>query len=141
MKVTCDREALLAAAQTAAAVAPTRSPKPILQNIKFEVSDGAAAILLATDLEVGIRIQKFLAFRSTWAGKLPCCRWAASARSMRESSDESLRLESDGGSTLVRGEWSELNFSPAENPQEFPAVADFNESAFHELSCRGCCES
>ena len=35
MKVTCDRESLLAAFQTAAAVVPSRSPKPILQNIKL----------------------------------------------------------------------------------------------------------
>ena len=56
MKVTCDREALLAAFQTAAAVAPTRSPKPILQNVKLEVTE-KSAIMLATDLEVGIRIQ------------------------------------------------------------------------------------
>ena len=50
MKVTCDREALLTAFQTAAAVVPTRSPKPILQNIKLEVSE-SGAILLATDLD------------------------------------------------------------------------------------------
>ncbi len=54
MKVNCDREALLAAFQTAAAVAPSRSPKPILQNVKLEVSE-TSAIVLATDLEVGVR--------------------------------------------------------------------------------------
>ena len=48
MKVTCDREALLSAFQTASAVVPSRSPKPILQNIKLEV-DEKGAILLATD--------------------------------------------------------------------------------------------
>ena len=32
------------------------SPKPILQNLKFDVTN-SGAILLATDLEVGIRIQ------------------------------------------------------------------------------------
>ena len=39
MKITCDREKLLAAFQTAAMVAPTRSPKPILQNVKLEVTE------------------------------------------------------------------------------------------------------
>ena len=40
MKVTCDREKMLPAFQTAAAVAPARSPKPILQNVKLEVTEG-----------------------------------------------------------------------------------------------------
>ena len=55
MKITFEREKFHAAFQTAAAVAPARSPKPILQNVKLEVAaDGAT--LMATDLEVGIRI-------------------------------------------------------------------------------------
>ena len=56
MKISCDREQLLQAFQTVASVAPSRSPKPILQNVKLEVT-GDAATLLATDLEVGIRHQ------------------------------------------------------------------------------------
>ena len=38
MKVTCDREKLWHAFQTASGVAPSRSPKPILQNVKMEVT-------------------------------------------------------------------------------------------------------
>jgi DNA polymerase-3 subunit beta len=132
MKVTCDREALLTAFQTAAAVVPTRSPKPILQNIKLEVSD-KGAILLATDLEIGIRIQASgIQVQVAGSAILPLGRFGSI---LRESSDAVLRLESDGQGTLVRGERSEFKL-PAENPQEFPAVADFNESAFHELSAR-----
>ena len=40
MKIQCEREKLLHAFQTAASVAPSRSPKPILQNLKLEVHDG-----------------------------------------------------------------------------------------------------
>ena len=40
MKATCDREKLLHAFQMAASVAPARSPKPILQNLKLEVTGG-----------------------------------------------------------------------------------------------------
>jgi DNA polymerase-3 subunit beta len=54
---------------------------------------------------------------------------------LRESSDATLHLESDPQGTLVRGERSEFKL-PAENPQEFPAVADFTESAYHELAAR-----
>ena len=54
MKITCNREKMWHAFQTVSSVAPSRSPKPILQNVKLEVEpDGA--ILMATDLEVGIR--------------------------------------------------------------------------------------
>jgi DNA polymerase-3 subunit beta len=132
MKVTCDRETLLAAFQTAAAVVPARSPKPILQNIKLEVSD-QGAILLATDLEIGIRIQVAgIQAHVPGSAILPLGRFGSI---LRESSDSTLQLESDGQGTLVRGERSEFKL-PAENPQEFPAVAEFNESAFHEVSAR-----
>jgi DNA polymerase III subunit beta len=132
MKVTCDREKLLAAFQTAAAVVPTRSPKPILQNIKLEVSD-SGAILMATDLEVGIRIQVD-GIQAQVAGSaiLPISRFGSI---LRESSDATLHLESDGQATHVRGERSEFKL-PAENPQEFPAVADFTDKVYHELSAR-----
>ena len=45
MKLVCEREPLAAAYQTAAAVAPTRSPKPILQNVKLTAADGKAIML------------------------------------------------------------------------------------------------
>ena len=132
MKVTCDRESLLAAFQTAAAVVPSRSPKPILQNIKLEVSD-AGAILLATDLEIGIRLQvPGIQVQTAGSAILPLGRFNSI---LRESSDATLQIESDGKATLVRGERSEFKL-PAENPQEFPAVADFNEKSYHELSAR-----
>jgi len=132
MKVTCDREAFLAAFQTAAAVVPSRSPKPILQNIKLEVTD-QSAILLATDLEIGIRIQvPGIQAQVPGSAILPLGRFGSI---LRESSDATLRLESDGQGTLLRGELSEFKL-PAENPQEFPTVADFNETSFHELPAR-----
>ena len=37
MKITCNREKMLHAFQTVAAIAPARSPKAILQNVKLEV--------------------------------------------------------------------------------------------------------
>jgi len=55
MKITCDREKLQHAFAAVAAVAPTRSPKPILQNVKLELGEDRAT-LTGTDLEVGIRL-------------------------------------------------------------------------------------
>jgi DNA polymerase III subunit beta len=132
MKVTCDREQLLAAFQTAAAVAPSRSPKPILQNVKLEVTE-TSAIVLATDLEVGVRtLVPGIDVQVPGAAILPVARFGSI---LRESSDDQLRLEADEQGTLVRGERSEFRL-PAENPHEFPAVADFNESKYHALSAR-----
>jgi DNA polymerase III subunit beta len=132
MKVACQREKLLAAFQTAASVAPTRSPKPILQNVKLEVTK-EDAVLLATDLEVGIRIH-VSGFEVASPGTviLPLARFGPI---LRESTDETLHLETDGKGTVVRGERSEFKL-PAENPAEFPNVADFGEQKFHELSAR-----
>lgn len=48
MKITCDREELSTAFHTAAMVAPSKSPKPILQNVMIDASDGQVT-LMATD--------------------------------------------------------------------------------------------
>ncbi len=132
MKVTCDREKLLAAFQTAASVAPVRSPKPILTNVKLEVND-TGALLLATDLEVGVRIQvPGVDTQVGGSAVLPISRFGAI---LRESGDEQLRLETDGQATVVRGQRSEFRL-PAEDPHEFPAIATFQEQKYHELPAR-----
>ncbi len=56
MKITASRDALLAAYTPAAAVAPTRSPKPILQSVKVAAGDGDdSCVFSATNLELGLR--------------------------------------------------------------------------------------
>jgi DNA polymerase-3 subunit beta len=132
MKVTCDREKLLAAFQIAAAVAPARSPKPILQNVKLEVTKDSA-IVMATDLEIGVRVNVAgIQADAPGSAVLSIDRFG---RILRETSDATLRLETDGHGTQVRGERSEFKL-PAENPDEFPAVAGFNEKKYHELPAR-----
>lgn len=132
MKVTCNREKLLAAYQTAASVAPSRSPKPILQNVKIEVTPEATT-LMATDLEVGIRVTvPGVEVETPGAAILPLARFGPI---LRESSDEMLHLESNDQGTLVRGERSEFKL-PAENPDEFPAIAQFAEERYHEVPAR-----
>ena len=55
MKALCNREGLLAAFGMVSGVVPARSPKPILQNVKLVADAEEGSILMATDLEVGIR--------------------------------------------------------------------------------------
>jgi DNA polymerase-3 subunit beta len=132
MKLVCDREKFAQAFLMAASVAPSRSPKPVLSNVKLEATkDGAT--MLGTDLEVGIRLEiAGLDVEVPGSVLLPIGRVGAI---VRESSDEKLTIESDGRKTQIRGQWSEFNL-PSENPAEFPAVVSFSESKYHELSAR-----
>jgi len=132
MKATCQRDKLLHAFQMAASVAPSRSPKPILQNVKLELTM-EGAMLMGTDLEVGIRIA-VPGFTVEAAGSviLPRDRFG---KILAESSDETLSIESTGGKISVRGQRSEFNL-PSENPDEFPSVLGFDEQKYHEMPAR-----
>lgn len=132
MKIICNREKLLHAFQTVAAVAPSRSPKPILQNVKLEV--GADSVtLMATDLEVGIRYEAAgVEVEAPGAAVLPAARFGSI---LRESSDVTVRIESDREGTVVRGERSQLKL-PSEDPQDFPPITQFGEASYYELSGR-----
>ena len=132
MKLTCEREKLLHAFQTAAGVVPPRSPKPILENAKLEATPERAT-LMATDLEIGIRID-VPGFEIQAPGDvvLPIRRFGAI---LRESSDEKLHLESDGPRTLVRGQQSEWQL-PSQNPDEFPTVGAFDQERYHQMPSR-----
>jgi DNA polymerase-3 subunit beta len=132
MKVTCNRESLLAAFQTAATVVPTRSPKPILKNVRIDVTP-EGAIVMATDMEIGIRIEvpdvevempgSFVAPVSLFGSIL------------RETSDEKLQIEAGSNGTKVWGQHSEFKM-PFQNPDEFPVVANFSETAYHEVPAK-----
>lgn len=132
MKLICDREKLLAAFQTASSFAPSRSPKAILNNIKLDVS-ATSAVILATDLEVGIRVAvPNVTAEVPGAVVLPIQRFGSI---LRENSDANLRIETDGQVVQVRGERSEFKL-PSEDPEAFPNIAEFNETRYHELPAR-----
>jgi len=132
MKATCERDKLQHAFQMASSVAPARSPKPILQNIKMEVTaDGA--ILMGTDLEMGIRIEvPGFSVETPGSVVLPRDRFG---KILAENSDEKLDLESDDRKVLVRGQRSEFHL-PSENPKEFPDVIAFEAEKYHEMPAR-----
>ncbi len=131
MKVRCVREPLLAALQSASAVVPARSPKPVLTNVKLE-ADRESAVVSATDLEVGIRIAiEGVETTAPGAVLLPSGRLAAI---VRESAPGTVfDIHTDGTATIVKAPRSEFRL-PAEDPLEFPAVATFPSDSGHELS-------
>ncbi|MFM8283362.1 MAG: DNA polymerase III subunit beta, partial [Planctomycetaceae bacterium] len=131
MNVRCLREPLLAALQSAAAVVPSRSPKPVLTNVKLE-ADGTAAVVSATDLEVGIRIMlEGVETRAPGAVLLPSARLAAIVR--ESAPGTAFDIQSDGTAVLVKAPRSEFRL-PAEDPLEFPAVATFPADACYEIA-------
>jgi DNA polymerase-3 subunit beta len=132
MRFTCNRESLLAAFQTAATVVPARSPKVILKNVRIDVSP-QSAMVMATDMEVGIRIEVAdIEVESPGNFVAPVSLFGSI---LRESSDEKLRIEATPEGTAVSGERSEFKM-PYQNPDEFPLVATFQETAYHEVPAR-----
>lgn len=132
MKLEIPREKLSHAFQTAATVAPPRSPKPVLQNVKLDVAEGMAT-LMATDLEVGIRIDlPDISTATPGSVLLPTDRFGAI---LRECSGAQFSIESDGRRITVQAEHSQFHL-PAENPDEFPSVSAFAEEAYHKMPAR-----
>lgn len=133
MKIQCEREPLAAAFQLAASVAPARSPKEILQNVKISAADGILT-LTATDMEVGIRLEvkEGVEIEQEGAALLPVARTNAI---LRESNDPTLSIETDDSGVKISGSRSKFRL-PGANPDEFPRVVAFEESAYHEIPKR-----
>lgn len=130
MKIACNREALLSSFQTAATIAPSRSPKPVLQNVKIEAKKDQT-ILMATDMELGIRIAvSDVEVETEGSAVLPVARFGSL---LRENSDEKLYITADSDGISVKGERSKFKL-PAHNPDEFPNVEGFSDDAYFEVS-------
>ncbi len=132
MKIISNRQQLLNAFQTAASVAPTRSPKPILQNVKLVAEDGHAT-LSATDTEVGIQLRvEGIEVVSPGALVLPVSRVGSI---LRESIDEQLEISTDGNTIEINGSRSKFKLA-AEDPAAFPEVISFEEESYHVVSAK-----
>ncbi|TWU57870.1 DNA polymerase III subunit beta [Rubripirellula reticaptiva] len=133
MKITCQRESLTNAFSLAASIAPTRSPKEILQNVKVTAAGGKLT-LTATDMEVGIRLEleDGVEIEVEGTALLPVQRTMAI---LRESNDETISMETDDSGIRVRGSRSKYRL-PGNDPDEFPAVAGFDEEKYHVLPTR-----
>jgi DNA polymerase-3 subunit beta len=131
MKALCNRDGLLTAFGMVSGVVPARSPKPILQNVKLVADSEEGSILMATDLEVGIRY-RVLGVKVDRPGSviLPTARMASI---LRTSLDEELAVEAEDEHLLVRGLHSEWKL-PNEAPDLFPEVPDFAATGYHVIA-------
>jgi DNA polymerase-3 subunit beta len=130
MRSTFEREKFHAAFQLASSVIAQRTPKPILRNVLMEVAPQMTT-LTATDLDVGLRVPVAgvdvdvpgrLALPADEMGAL-----------LREMSDPSLHLESDGAHLVVRGERSEFRLNLF-NVDEFPRLPEFGGEVLFEVA-------
>ena len=110
----------MTACQLVNTVIPARSPMPVYQGIKVIADDRMT--LLATDLDVGIRHQlEGVRIEEPGVAVWPAARIIAI---LRESSCESVRIDSDARQTHVAANGSDYEL-PAEDPATF---ADFCEA-------------
>jgi DNA polymerase-3 subunit beta len=129
MKLYCERESLLSDTQLASAAVATRDIKPILKNLKA-IAAGDKCTLMATDLEMGIRLElRSPKVQDPGSAILPAARFASI---LREATDEHLTVEADGQRCVVTGASNEFEM-PGEDPEEFPDVPSFSDKQFHEL--------
>src|SRR5437016_8971784 len=130
MKIVCHREGLLAACQLASAAIATRDVKPVLRNIKAIV-DSDRCTLMATDLELGIRLEvRGIKVDEPGEALLPTGRLV---NILRESTDEEMTIEAGPDKCVVRGNTNEFDM-PGEDASAFPDVPAFAEEKYHELS-------
>jgi len=130
MKVACDRATLTRGVQVASGVVAPRSPKPALGCIKMEAGEGAVT-LLATDLEVGIRIglQK-MEVTEPGAGLVPADRFHAILRELEEdtvsitSTEQETTIEAPNAHFAVLGD----------DPADFPPVPEFPDEGAFEIA-------
>jgi DNA polymerase-3 subunit beta len=130
VKIKINRESFLRVFQVAAAVAPARSPKTILQNVKLDVSK-KEGILTATDTEVGVRLNvPDLEIITPGSAVVPVSRLSMI---LRESNDEILEIDASEDKTLITGQNSRFELQ-AQNPDEFPEVASFEDKDYYEIN-------
>ncbi|MFK7767564.1 MAG: DNA polymerase III subunit beta [Mariniblastus sp.] len=130
MKIKINRESFFKVFQIAAAVAPARSPKMILQNVKLDVSKDEG-ILTATDTEVGVRLTvPDLEVITPGSAVVPVARLSMI---LRETSDDVLEIDASADKTLITGANSRFELQ-AQNPDEFPDVASFDDKDYYEIS-------
>jgi DNA polymerase III subunit beta len=125
----CQRGMLTTAFQTVSAVVPTRTPKAILQSVRLEASK-ERAVLIGTDQEVGIRhVLAGAEVERPGEILLPTSRVLLI---LRELQSESVVIETTDAGIVIRGERAEYRLG-AQDPAEFPVVAEFGELPGHSV--------
>lgn len=128
MRAICNRGALLNAFGMVSGIVPSRSPKPILQNVKLCAEQGTTSVLMGTDLEVGIRHEvSGISVQEAGSVILPA---AQIGSILRTSGDDELAFSTSDAQLVIQGTQATFTL-PIENASLFPEVPDFGVSSFH----------
>lgn len=117
----------------AAAVAPTRSPKAILQNVLFDFDPERGSELIATDLEKGLRI-RLIGVKADAPGRLVLPRFRF-AEILKTTRDSELILELEGDTLHVGGLRSRYKLT-TEDATLYPDVPDFTAAEYVSLAAK-----
>ena len=118
LKLTLPRRPLADRFGTAANVTPTRTPKPVLQNVLLTVTEGQV-ILSATDLELSVTLP-LTGVQCDGDGSvlLPAAKFG---KILATVPDDEIVVESDGEKLLIRGGRSRFTL-PCAAVETYPAI-------------------
>lgn len=129
MKVKFNRSALQEALTLVTGIIPARTPKPILQCLRITTQDAAVKIA-ATDLEIGITcLVSQVEITEPGEIVIPADKLFSI---VRESFDEVVAVEATESAVNILGSDSHFTIY-AHDPQQYPAVPDFDGPANIEL--------
>jgi len=131
MKITVERQALTESFLLASSVAPTRSPKEVLTNVKIVATEDSL-VITATDCEVGLAttLTDGLIVKRPGAVLLPVVKVSGI---LRESRSELIEIETDeNGGVQLSGTGTKYRL-PSVDPAEFPSVNGFGDGDFASL--------
>lgn len=132
MKLEFDRKTLTNAISVVGSVIPTRSPKPILQNVMIRVNTGNVTII-GTDTDQAIRYEipdvEILGTKDADV-LLPARRLSEILREVRE---EKVMFEVLKDAVRIVCGRSEFRL-PLTDPAEYPPVAAFTDSAYFKIA-------
>ncbi|HMO13676.1 MAG TPA: DNA polymerase III subunit beta [Pirellulaceae bacterium] len=132
MKIKFARESLLSVYQIAAAVAPQRSPKTILQNVLLCANDDGLEIM-ATDMDLGVRLN--VANVEIFNPGRVVVSVSRMGMILKESNDEFMTLESADRQVVITGNHVRFELD-SQNPDEFPETIKFDEKDYFEIDSK-----
>lgn len=133
MQIQCCRKALADAFAIPASIAPKRSPREVLQNVKMLASSGRL-VMTATDGEVGVTVSVDDDVDVIQQGSVlvPAIRFGMI---LRDSPGETIEITAKENTLDVRIGRSKFRMATS-NPDEFPSVRTFESDRYHEINAR-----
>ena len=123
MDIKAERENLLEGLVIVSNIASSRTPKPVLQDVRIETKDDGVE-LSSTDLEIGVRLMVTnVEIKEKGVATLPAARLTGISKL---STDQYIRIKTEGDSATVKSGKSTFNVL-GDNPEDFPEFPEFRD--------------